>query len=189
MAFQDCLSRITRAAGRALTDDELHDVITRVQREVASLARAQGFASLEAGMPEIAALPPGLIRDAATKAAKEMIHEAQKKRQRVALTIIAHEKIKADLAELEFRKVSGELVDRSEVRRASATALATLAQGLRSVRDIVERKYNVSPEIADAIGKEIDDALDNLATAFEKMCAAPTTDIEIDDSEDLFADD
>ena len=35
MAFQDCLSRITRAAGRALTDDELHDVITRVQREVA----------------------------------------------------------------------------------------------------------------------------------------------------------
>jgi len=100
-----------------------------------------------------------------------------------------HEKIKADLAELEFRKVSGELVDRSEVRRASATALATLAQGLRSVRDIVERKYNVSPEIADAIGKEIDDALDNLATAFEKMCAAPTTDIEIDDSEDLFADD
>lgn len=97
MAFQDCLSRIARAAGRALTDDELHDVITRVQREVASLARAQGFASLENGLPEIAALPPGLIREAAVKAAKEMIHEAQKKRQRVALTIIAHQKIKADM--------------------------------------------------------------------------------------------
>lgn len=99
MAFQDCINRITRAAGRVLTDDELTDVITRVQREVASLAKEQGFASLENGLPEIAALPPGLIREAATKAAKEMIHEAQKKRQRVALTIIAHEKIKAEIAQ------------------------------------------------------------------------------------------
>lgn len=80
-----------------------------------------------------------------------------------------HEKLKADLAEIELRTRSGELVMRSETQRAAATALSTLAQALRSVPDTLERKHNVSPEIAEAVGREIDDALDNLATAFEMM--------------------
>ena len=59
MAFQDCINRITKAAGRDLTDEEVGIIVTRVNREVARLARKQGFAGLEGGLPEIAALPPG----------------------------------------------------------------------------------------------------------------------------------
>jgi hypothetical protein len=99
MAFQDCINRINKAAGRTLTDDELANIVTRVNREVAALAKQHGFATLQGGLPEVAALPPGLIREAALKATKELIHEAQKKRQRVALTIIAHDKIKSDMAQ------------------------------------------------------------------------------------------
>ena len=98
MAFQDCINRITQAAGRELTDDELAIIVTRVNREVAKLARQQGFAGLEGGLPEIAALPPGLIRDAAQRAAKGLLHDAQLKRQRVALAIIKRSEVEAEMA-------------------------------------------------------------------------------------------
>jgi phage terminase Nu1 subunit (DNA packaging protein) len=86
-----------------------------------------------------------------------------------------HESVKADLAELEFRRVRGELVSRAMVKQASATALATLAQALRTIPDTLERKHNITPELAEMIGKEVDDALDAVADMFEMMTAEPKT--------------
>lgn len=105
---------------------------------------------------------PGSGRKPAGYVKSEDLQDLDKQKAR-------HEKLKADLAEIELRTRSGELVMRAETQRAAATALSTLAQALRSVPDTLERKHNVSPEIAEAVGKEIDDALDNLASAFEMM--------------------
>ena len=84
-----------------------------------------------------------------------------------------NEAAKADLNELDLRVKSGEYVSRAAVREATATALATLAQTLRSVPDNLERELNIAPDLADDIGKRIDAALDEVADEFEKLGADP----------------
>ena len=80
-----------------------------------------------------------------------------------------HESIKADLAELNLREKTGELVSREGVKQGSATALQTLSQGLRSIPDNLERKLNVSPALSEAVAREIDVALNELADAFAML--------------------
>jgi phage terminase Nu1 subunit (DNA packaging protein) len=92
-----------------------------------------------------------------------------------------HERVKADLAELAYREKVGELVTRAAVHKAAATSLATLAQALRTIPDTLERKYNLSPEVAEAIGTDIDHALDTVASMFELMAEPPTPPAEPDD--------
>ncbi|MQR02338.1 DUF1441 family protein [Glaciimonas soli] len=81
-----------------------------------------------------------------------------------------NESIKADLNTLEFKIKSSEYVARNGVRQASATALASLAQTLRSVPDNLERKLGITPEVAEEVGRQIDAALQDLANEFEIMC-------------------
>ena len=71
--------------------------------------------------------------------------------------------------ELEFKIKSGEYVEREAVKQASATALAAVAQSLRSLPDTLERKLNITPEVAELIGAEIDATLDSLAEDFALM--------------------
>lgn len=80
-----------------------------------------------------------------------------------------HESIKADLADLALHEKRGELVERTAVRDASAMALQTLAQALRSIPDALERELNLPPEVAERVGLMIDSSLDDLATTFEMM--------------------
>ena len=84
-----------------------------------------------------------------------------------------NEAAKADLNELELRIKSGEYVDRAAVREATATALATLAQTLRSLPDNLERKLGLDPKVAEEVGKLIDAALDEVANEFEKLGQDP----------------
>lgn len=84
-----------------------------------------------------------------------------------------NEAAKADLNELELRIKSGEYVARVAVREETATALSTLAQSLRSVPDNLERKLGVSPEVAEEVGRLIDEALNDVADAFEQLAAEP----------------
>lgn len=80
-----------------------------------------------------------------------------------------NELAKAELNELEVKIKTNEYAPRSAFRQASATALAALAQTLRSVPDNLERKLGVSPEIATEVGIQIDAALNDLAIEFEMM--------------------
>lgn len=84
-----------------------------------------------------------------------------------------HESLKADLAELEVRKRQGELVERVAVQSAAATALATLAQALRSIPDALERELNLAPDVAERVGAMIDATLDDLADTFTMMSGGP----------------
>lgn len=84
-----------------------------------------------------------------------------------------HEKVKADLAELDYRTKVGELVSRAAVTTASATMLATFAQSMRTIPDSLERKFALAPEITEAIGRDIDDSLDAMADLFAMMTTPP----------------
>lgn len=69
------------------------------------------------------------------------------------------ERALADHHELAFKIKSGQYVARGAVREASATLLSNLAQSLRSLPDNLERKFNLSPEVAEEIEKVIDACL------------------------------
>lgn len=82
-------------------------------------------------------------------------------------------------AELDFRVKAGLYLPREAVKTANATAYAAVAQALRSIPDNLERKLGVSPEIADAIGRFIDDAMGDLAHELARIHtenATPTSD-------------
>ena len=76
----------------------------------------------------------------------------------------------------------GRYVDRAEVRQAAATALAELAQTLRSVPDSIERRLGVSPEVAAEVGDLIDHALNEVAARFEAVAEQALAD-EADDAD------
>lgn len=68
----------------------------------------------------------------------------------------AHEYWKAQLAEQEFKKRAGDLLDRDQVEQAAATVLANVAQTLRSIPDNLERVAGLTPEQAEATERIID---------------------------------
>ena len=88
-----------------------------------------------------------------------------------------NEAAKAALNELELAIRKGEFVERTAVREAASTALASLAQTLRSVPDNLERRLGLSAEIAQEVGLMIDQALDEIADQFEAMAESVAQDL------------
>ena len=78
-----------------------------------------------------------------------------------------NEAAKAGLNELELKIKSGEYLSRTAYREASATLLAELAQGLRSLPDTLERKFGLSPEALLHVEKTIDEAMQGVADGLE----------------------
>ena len=93
-----------------------------------------------------------------------------------------NESAKADLNELDLAIKRGEYVPRAEVQAATATALSALSQTLRSVPDNLERTLGLGPDIAQEVGRQIDAALDDMATRFEELTAQA---IEVENGSDL----
>lgn len=71
--------------------------------------------------------------------------------------------------ELEYRIKAGQYLPREDVKRALAEVFQAVAQGLRSIPDNIERKLGVSPDVAEAIGVYIDEALADLSYALEEI--------------------
>lgn len=81
----------------------------------------------------------------------------------------AHEYWKAQLAEQEFKKRSGDLLDRAQVEQAAATVLATIAQTLRSIPDNVERVAGLTPEMAEEVERIVDSLCLSLHDKLKEM--------------------
>lgn len=79
-----------------------------------------------------------------------------------------NEVAKASLNELDFKVKSGMYVSRDAVRQASATTMATLTQGLRSIQDNLERK-GVPIDVCQQVGDEISRALEAVGQQLEFM--------------------
>lgn len=93
-----------------------------------------------------------------------------------------NESAKANLNELDLAIKRGEYVPRAEVQAATATALSALSQTLRSVPDNLERTLGLSPDIAQEVGRQIDAALDDMATRFEELTVQA---VEVENGSDL----
>ncbi len=75
----------------------------------------------------------------------------------------------AHLQELELAKRRGDVLPREEVQQACATAFNLVAQALRAIPDNLERRLGIAPELADEIGKMIDDSMGDLADELERI--------------------
>lgn len=80
-----------------------------------------------------------------------------------------HERSKRQRSELQYQIDLGKVVSRQAVQQASATALAVMAQSLRSLPDTLERKLNLSPAITEQIEQTIDAVLTDLAAALADL--------------------
>lgn len=88
----ECIQAVTRAAGRTLTQQQLKDIEDRVKRNQRMLAQKDRNAYL-------AMTPEQRLQEAGKLAAQELVAEANKKKQRVALTIQKHDRIENFIAQ------------------------------------------------------------------------------------------
>ena len=79
-----------------------------------------------------------------------------------ARAIARKEEALANQAELKYKIDSKEYLSRSAFREASATLLAELAQ-LRSIPDVLERRFALAPEVVQDMEQTIDEALATVA--------------------------
>jgi len=85
MPLNDCLRIIKESTGRELTDDEILAFHDRLKSEVSRIRAEDALASLDKS-------PEALVRQAAKDAAAKLIEDAQLKKIRTALTILAHDR-------------------------------------------------------------------------------------------------
>ena len=71
-------------------------------------------------------------------------------------TFLAHHE------ELNFKRAAGQLFDRDQVMRVFTTTVATFAEQMRSVPDLLERKAGLTPKQAEMTADEIDTQLEEL---------------------------
>ena len=92
------------------------------------------------------------------------------KRKAVALT--EKEEALARQNWLKYEIDSGNYLPRSAYREASATLLAEVAQALRSIPDMLERKFSLPPEALVMVQTVIDDQLNTLADGLEMFAGS-----------------
>ena len=86
---------------------------------------------------------------------------------RKARAVASKAEADAQQAWLDLRVAQKEYLSRSAFREASATLLAELAQGLRSIPDTLERKYGLPPEQVVYVQNTIDAAMQSVAEGLE----------------------
>jgi hypothetical protein len=79
-----------------------------------------------------------------------------------------NETAKAGLNEIELRIKSGEYIARAAVQTASATALATMAQTMRSIPDNMERK-GIAPDVCVLVERVIDEVMAGLSQELQML--------------------
>lgn len=69
----------------------------------------------------------------------------------------------AGINELNLKVKTGEYLPRAAYQEATATLLAMLSQGLRSLPDAIERKHALPPKVLEMIEATIDESLNHVA--------------------------
>lgn len=75
---------------------------------------------------------------------------------------------RAQMAELEYKKMAGELCQLSEVMQLYTTTVAVFAEQMRSLPDMLERKVGLSPKQAEMAAEEVDNQLEQLKARLTK---------------------
>lgn len=109
------------------------------------------------------------------------ISESTRTAVKKARAVASKEEALAQHAWLKLRVDSGEYMPRTAYREATATLLAELAQGLRSLPDEIERKHPLPPEVLTLIEHTIDDRLNAIAEGLSMYTGVAETVEQNDD--------
>lgn len=80
-------------------------------------------------------------------------------------TFLAHQE------ELNFKRAAGQLYDREQVMQVFTTTVATFAEQMRSIPDMLERKVGLTPKQAEMAADEIDAQLEDLRRRLMQVIA------------------
>lgn len=93
--------------------------------------------------------------------------------EQLARERVRHERARADALELANRRRAGELLERAEVETAASRMHHAMAQFLRSLPDMLERKCGLAPETVAALDIAIDAATLELADRIRQILDNP----------------
>lgn len=129
---------------------------------------ARGGARMLAGRPRHDGTSkhdePGTM--AGDKTTTQHYAEARARREAAAAD---KEEVLAKKAVLDYEVQQGNFLPRDAIISATARAYATLAQGIRSIPDALERRLGLDPAVCVKIGELQDEALAGLHIELEKM--------------------
>lgn len=117
------------------------------------------------------------------------VNEAVKRGIRKQEAVIDKAEWEARRLELKYRIESGQYLSRSAFREASATLLAELAQALRGLPDLLERKAALNPKQAQLVEDTVNGALKNAADSLELFFISDGEEPQMDDDDEATGDD
>ncbi|KAF1003826.1 MAG: hypothetical protein GAK36_00187 [Pseudomonas sp.] len=123
---QQCVQAVQQAIGRALNQPEIKDIEGRIARNQRQLAQADPAAWQAKSSSD-------RLIEAAKNAAKELQAEAAKKKQRLGLTILAHDRVANIMAQFPGDPLKG--LDRMLAFSADYPGLQSIESASRSIRD------------------------------------------------------
>ena len=143
-----CIDAVKAAAGRSLTQAELKDIEDRIARNQRQLAVKDRQAYLSMS-------PDQRLQAAGVEAAKELVAEANKKKQRVALTIQSHDRIANYVADQKARYGLGTMDSLKRILAFTADgkshvqSVETRARAIAydHIRHLVETFESIEPRI------------------------------------------
>ena len=149
-------------------DDDLFDMSTHGGKR-AGAGRRPGYSPKEAKRIEVTEI---LDRDTRQTSDDTGAPETTTLAVRKARAQTADIEWKALQSELNYKKDSGEYLSRTAYREASATLLAEVAQALRSLPDLLERKCGLPTDALLKAEQVIDDCLSTLSAGLEMFTEA-----------------
>lgn len=90
---QECIRAVSQAIGRSISQQEAQQIEQRIREAMRQVAR-QDVPAWQAMSRD------DRLTAAAQQAGQQLLHEAGKKKQRIALTVLAHDRLMTQYADL-----------------------------------------------------------------------------------------
>lgn len=122
----ECIKAVTQAIGRALTQPEIQGIEDRLRRNMRQLAQTDPAWQSKTTADRFS--------EGAARAAQELVSEQQLKRRRVALTILAHDRIESYMKRFPDQPLEG--LDRMLAFSADGkSGILSIESSTRAIRD------------------------------------------------------
>ncbi|MCF5056022.1 hypothetical protein GIW54_07100 [Pseudomonas proteolytica] len=122
----ECIQAVTQAIGRTLNQQEIQGIENRVRRNMKQLAQTDPTWQSKSVADR--------LNEAATKSAKDLVGEADLKKKRVALTILAHDRIDSYMKRFPDQPLEG--LDRLLAFSSDGkSGIQSIESAARAVRD------------------------------------------------------
>lgn len=122
----ECIKAVTQAIGRPLNQQEIQGIENRVRRNMKQLAQTDRTWQSKTAADR--------LNEAAAKSAKDLVEEANLKKKRVALTILAHDRIDSYMQRFPERPLEG--LDRMLAFSSDGkSGILSIESSTRAIRD------------------------------------------------------